>query len=115
VTYIVDGSRTTCLCDHGAMGWAVAVVMDTRGVEHFALVAEGIIADDGRIASLSDPACGEVVHEQLGPLPDRWRALVRYAPLRCGRPTRGGTPCRVEVSRPGGTCGWHRGITAEVR
>jgi hypothetical protein len=46
-----------------------------------------------------------VPHEQLGRLP---RTVREHFQLRCGAPTRKGTPCRIEVDRGGDRCPLHR-------
>lgn len=110
--YIVDPDRTVCLCRDGLVGYSVAVAIDVDGAEHLVLIEDVSIGNE-RVRY--DAACTTVIHEQHGPLPPRWQARVRYAPLRCGRPTRAGRPCRVEVTRPGGACGWHRNRHLEAR
>ncbi|MGK2881308.1 MAG: hypothetical protein ACSLE6_11100, partial [Mycobacterium sp.] len=48
-----------------------------------------------------DVTSAGVAHEQLGPLPPRWRDRVRLCPIRCGRRTLTGAPCRRVVAGPG--------------
>lgn len=108
--YLVDRARCVCLCGDGLAGYTAAIAIESDGTEHAVLAAEIAIGDD-RVRY--DATCAAVAHEQLGPLPPRWFARVRLAPLRCGRPTKTGTPCRVEIAVPGRTCGWHRNTTPE--
>ena len=54
-----------------------------------------------------------VPHEQAGRLPTHVQARIdrlptRPAPLRCGRPTRTGHPCRIPVNRAGDSCHHHQ-------
>jgi hypothetical protein len=112
VTYLIDMSRTACLCGDGAVGLSVAVAVDPDGTEHFVVIDDALLgSSEARYAA----QCPTVVHEQLGPLPKRWRALVAYAPLRCGQPTKAGTSCRVVVTEAGRTCGKHRTPTTQPK
>jgi hypothetical protein len=81
------------------------VCIDATGREHFAIVEWRSIGDE---TVRYDSTCSSVAHEQLGPLPSRWRDRVQLAPLRCGRPTQAGRPCRIPVAAPGQRCSWHR-------
>lgn len=110
--YLVDPDRNVCLCCDGLVGYSAAVALDAEGTEHLVLIEDAAV-DDEHVRY--DAACTTVIHEQIGPLPTRWQARVRYAPIRCGRPTKAGYPCRVEVARPGSTCGWHRGTRSQAR
>jgi hypothetical protein len=50
-----------------------------------------------------EPAPPFPTHELEGPLPAVYRLRLRR-PLRCGAPTKAGTPCRI----PANSCHWHR-------
>ena len=67
---------------------------------------EELIGDGQHAYNRATP---EAVHEQTGPLPDRYRLGLQCVPIRCGRQTKGtGRACRTPVTRPGDACAWHR-------
>lgn len=64
---------------------------------------------DRRARDVTDQGCGCACcapHDQLGPLP---AAFARRLAARCGRPTKSGRPCRVEVYQLGDACPFHGG------
>jgi hypothetical protein len=107
---LIDDSRTRCLCDVGRDDYIAATAIAADGTEHLVLAELDSLGDE---TVRYDPGCGDVAHEQLGALPPRWAARTTLAPLRCGRRTQAGHPCRILVTRPGDTCTWHRTPTTE--
>ncbi|BCO36848.1 hypothetical protein BMW24_018280 [Mycobacterium heckeshornense] len=104
-TLLIDSRRSTHLCDVGAPGFLAVAAVGSDGDTTL------LVADADRLGDPTagfDSACRAVEHEQLGALPPYWRSRVRLAPTRCGRATAAGGRCRVVVTRPGQTCGWHR-------
>jgi hypothetical protein len=103
---IVDCDRSACLCAEGAPGYVAATAVGADGSEHLLLALVDALGDE---TVRYDPTCADVApHEQLGALPGRYQLGLRCVPLRCGRRTAAGRPCRAPVTQPGGTCGWHR-------
>jgi hypothetical protein len=90
--------------DVGLDGYVVAEGIDPSGDRVLLLACERMLGDERYPFA---PAT-EVEHEQLGQLDWRLRGRVQLAPLRCGRRTQRGTPCRNFVTYPGQPCGWHR-------
>lgn len=107
--YAIDSARSACLCDVGCTTYLAATTVDTDGQVNLVLAERNSIGDE---TVRYDANCPAVAHEQPGPLPPRWRDRVALVPLRCGRPTKSGAPCRAYVTRPGAACGRHR---AEAR
>lgn len=107
---LVDPDRIARLRDVGQPDYIAAATIQADGTEHLVLAKLAALNDH---AELYDAACTAVSHEQLGPMPAAWRHRVAQAPLRCGRPTKTGRPCRSYVTKPGGACARHR--TSEVR
>ncbi|MBS4730062.1 hypothetical protein MSM1_17535 [Mycobacterium sp. SM1] len=101
----IDPNTVACLCDCGTRDYIAAAAIDADGSRHLLLARVDAIGDG---KTHYDPACSHVPHEQLGPLPPAWRARVQLAPLRCGRPTLAGTPCRCIVTTPGAPCHLHK-------
>lgn len=101
---LIDWARSARLGDVGAAGYAAAVCVTTSGEDVLWLVSKvDWFSDHPRHGDASQP------HEQLGPLPRRWRERVAWAaPFRCGRPTKSGRPCRLPVDQAGGACSFHR-------
>lgn len=100
---IVDDNRSVCLCDAGQPGYVAAVCVTDDGQEALWLVNSAELeAERQRCGSADQP------HEQLGALPAIWRHRVALAPLRCGRATKVGRPCRTPVAIPGASCARHR-------
>jgi hypothetical protein len=103
---LLDDERTACLCDVGRPEYVAATAIAADGTEHLVLAHSHSIGDD---TVVYDSSCRDVAHEQLGPLPDRYRLGLQCIPIRCGRPTKTtGMPCRIEVAHPGQPCGLHR-------
>ena len=106
---LMDPDHTRCLCDVGAPDYLAATAVAADGSSHLLLARA---EDIGVESATYDPTCSTVAHEQLGPLPlevvRRITATRRQARLFCGRPTKSGRPCRIEVTRPGLACGLHR-------
>ena len=100
---IIDPGRTICLCDGGRPDYLAATVIAPDGTAQLVLAWRDGIDDPTVRYDLEPPA-----HEQTGPLPAVWRARTQLAPLRCGRPTLAGNPCRHPVATPGQRCGAHR-------
>jgi hypothetical protein len=100
---LVDWERSACLCDVGLAGFVVAwsVTADGEDVAWLVNEAELLNGEKAQHGNANRP------HEQLGPLPPRWRAAVQCAPYRCGRPRADGRPCRQSVKAPGRSCAWH--------
>jgi hypothetical protein len=101
-----------------ADGDALAMVMDPAGTSWPWIVRPWSAADQRRMQhGCSCAYCAP--HEQLTPLPQRYRAQqtraqehyrVREQP-RCGAPTTTTTvACRVHVAQPGQRCRWHRAL-----
>ena len=105
----IDYARSRCLCDVGMPGYVAVTAVDTDGGTDLVLVDESALGCEGHNAY--DPTCAAAPHERLGPLPLGWRARLQLAPLRCGRPTQLGRPCRAIVTQSGQPCARHR--TAE--
>jgi hypothetical protein len=105
----IDYARSRCLCDVGMPGYVAVTAVDTDGDTDLVLVDESALGCEGHNAY--DPTCAAAPHEQSGPLPQRFRSRLLATPLRCGRRTKGGAPCRTPVAEPGRACAWHR--TAE--
>lgn len=105
--HLVDHSRTRCLCDVGAPGyWAVTAVA-ADGTEHLVIAELDSLGDDD---VRYDPACPAATHEKLGELPLEYVRRVTAVSRRthlCGRPTKHGRPCRLEVAHPGAACTFH--------
>lgn len=101
----LDHERSASLHDVGAPELAAVVGVHLDG-SVLLLIAE--TARIGDPTAIFDAGCADAPHEQLGPLPARWRDRVALAPFYCGRQTLRGTRCRIPVTQPGGTCGWHR-------
>lgn len=101
---LVDWSRSACLCDVGSVGHSVAVAVASDGSDTLWIIDEAELhAEHPRHGDARHP------HEQLGPLPQRWRERVAWAaPFRCGRPTKSGRPCRLPVDQAGVACSFHR-------
>lgn len=89
--------------------YAATVIVDQDGTEHLVLLSRATFERDDRENRTGwvDWPCAGIAHEQVGPLPQRWAQRTVLAPLRCGRPTACGRPCRVYVSAPGRACRWH--------
>lgn len=104
---LIDPDRSAHLCDAGSPGFTAAVCVRPDGRDALWLVDRAeLSAEHPRHGN------GDQPHEQLGPLPDRYRLGVRCTPIRCGRPTATGRPCRTPVHRPGDGCHWHRRVSA---
>lgn len=101
---LIDLYRTACLCDVGQPEYLAATAVGVDGSEHLLLARRNAIGDP---TVRYDRHCADVAHEQTGPLPATWRHRTALAPLRCGRSTKTGRPCRSLVAHPGGACGWH--------
>lgn len=100
---IIDGRTWVCLCDVGAPGFSLAETVDSYGRRKLWFVDDNRLgADDTDHGALTTPQ-----HEGLGPLSQPWAKRVAAAPLRCGRPTAKGRPCRMNVERPGAACALH--------
>lgn len=102
--HLLDEERSACLCDVGQADYIAATAVDANGSEHLVFVERSAMGD---LAVRYDSTCRDVAHEQLGPLPAIWRHRAALAPLRCGRPTKAGRPCRALVADPG-PCSRHR-------
>lgn len=100
---LVDWERSVGLADAGLAGYVVAWCVTADGEDVAWLVNEADLLDggDAQHGNANQP------HEQVGPLPFRWRAAVQCAPYRCGRPRADGRPCRQAVRTPGRSCAWH--------
>lgn len=111
---LIDPERTVFLCGAGQPGYLAATVVAPDGTEHLVLAQYDAIGDHG---ARYDSSCVDIVHEQLGALPDVWRCRTELAPLRCGHRTQAGRPCRREVTQPDAACHWHRrqAIQPELR
>lgn len=109
VAYI-DDHQSCCLCDIGLPGWRATVCVADDGRHDLVLVNTEFLGDP---RATYDPITTQAPHEQPGPLPSRWRDRVQLAPLRCGRPTKSGRPCRAPIPQPGDTCGHHRNTNKE--
>jgi hypothetical protein len=107
-TSLLDDDHTRCLCDVGGDGYIAATAVAADGSTHLLLARVDAI---GNSDVTYDPGCTDVAYEQLGALPPRWAARVALAPLRCGRRTKSGTPCRITVTEPNAACSWHRTST----
>lgn len=105
--YLIDNARSAHLCAAGLPGYVAATAIEADGAEHLVLVQAGSVGDK---AVRYNPACPEVEHEQLGPLPlDVVRRItISRRTLRCGRRTKQGAPCQTPVARAGDACGRHR-------
>jgi hypothetical protein len=108
---IIDFTRTACLCDVGLPGGEAAVLVGDDGRADFVIVDVSLLGDEGHTY---DPTTPQAPHEQPGALPPRWQARVALAPLRCGRKTKTGRPCRTPVTTPGDACPWHRCTTTST-
>lgn len=107
---LVDWERSACLCDVGAPGHSLAVAVTDDGRDTLWMV------DDAELRA-EHPRCGDgrQPHEQVGPLPERWRERVAWsAAFRCGRPTKSGRPCKLRVARPGDRCLFHRAASPDA-
>lgn len=107
---LFDWERSACLCDVGAPGHSVAVAVTDDGRDTLWIV------DDAELHA-EHPRCGNGAqpHEQIGPLPERWRERVAWsAAFRCGRPTKSGRPCRLPVDQAGGSCSFHRAASPDA-
>jgi hypothetical protein len=112
---IIDDSRTRCLCDVGLDDYIAATAVAADGSAHLVLARCDALGDEN---ALYDPTCSAVRHEQTGPLPPGVQYRVSQVVglrgsedrdgLRCGRPTKSGTRCRIPVHQPGDACVWHR-------
>ena len=98
----VDFMRSACLADVDLPGYAIAWCVNSAGEDQAWLISEAELNIPG-----TTHGDGDQPHEQLGPLPDRWRYRVALAPYRCGRPRADGRPCRQFVGEAGRTCAWH--------
>lgn len=109
-TLLIDPVRSMCLCDVGAPEYRAVVAVDAQGVEHLVLAKVDRINDD---AARVDTGCAAAEHDQAGPLPldVLRRVTIAVRAPRCGRRTQAGTPCRIQVGRPGQACGLHRTST----
>lgn len=116
----IDSARSACLCDVGAPGYVAAVAIAADGSQHLILGEVGCFGDE-RVRYDAD--CTGVEHEQLGQLPLEFVRRItvsqrkfRCSPntLRCGRPTKSGTPCRIAVMFEGEACAWHRTTKREA-
>lgn len=107
---LFDWERSACLCNVGAPGHSVAVAVTDDGRDTLWIV------DDAELHA-EHPRCGngEQPHEQIGPLPERWRERVAWsAAFRCGQPTKSGRPCRLPVDQAGGSCSFHRAASPDA-
>jgi hypothetical protein len=102
---LIDPDRIAWLHDVGRPDYVAAVAVAADGTEHLVLAELDAIGDH---AARYDPDCPDVRHEQLGTMPAIWRHRVALAPLRCGRPTKIGRPCRSLVTDSGHACPRHR-------
>jgi hypothetical protein len=91
---LVDPDRGTWLQDVGQPDYIATTTLAADGTEHLVLAKLAALNDH---TELYDASCTDVSHEQLGPMPAAWRHRVALAPLRCGRPTKTGRPCRAPV------------------
>ena len=100
---LVDYERTACLCDVGQPDYWAAVCVTASGGDVLWLVCKDELGAE-------HPRCGtaDQPHDQIGPLPDRYRLGLQAVPIRCGRPTKSGAPCRTPVHQSGVACAWHR-------
>jgi len=98
---LIDYERSACLCDVGAPDYVAAVCVASGGEDVLWLVSKTEFEAE-------DPRCGNANqrHEQLGRLPATVRDRI-WPPIRCGRPTSSGLPCRIRVGEPGRPCGTH--------
>lgn len=99
---LVDHGRNVYLGDVGLPDYFAATCVTSSGGEELWLVNAAVLGVEN-----ADHGCGDQPHEQLGPLPDRWRTRTLLAPYRCGRPRADGRPCRQYVGAAGSACGWH--------
>ncbi|QQW36879.1 hypothetical protein [Mycobacterium marinum] len=106
----VDHERTACLCGDGLPGFWAAVCVTATGDDVLWLVSlDELDAEHPRCGN------GDQPHEQVGPLPERWRERVAWsAAFRCGRPTKSGRPCRLPVDQAGGSCSFHRAASPDA-
>ena len=107
---LVDWARSACLCDVGAPGHSLAVAVTDDGRDVLWLI------DDAELHA-EHPRHGDSrqSHEQVGPLPARWRERVAWsAAFRCGRPTKSGRPCRLPVGQAGRSCSFHRAANPDA-
>jgi hypothetical protein len=106
MSYHIDPHRSACLCDAGSADYLLATVVAEDGSTKFVLALQEAIGDEDALVATTTP---DATHEQLGPLPDRWRWRIQTAAYRCGRRTKTtGRPCRITVDKPGQPCGLHR-------
>jgi hypothetical protein len=82
-------------------GCTLDSAMDSNGRVSFRIVVPG---------GNEDPGCSDcATHERLGRLPAEFRERIFPLP-RCGAPTAGGGPCRVQVPEFGGRCRHHTDV-----
>ncbi|SIE28579.1 Uncharacterised protein [Mycobacteroides abscessus subsp. abscessus] len=97
----VLGNRSVNLDDVGLDGHLLAVLLDPAADELFALVCDHLVGVQ-TIPTVDAP------HEQIGLLPEHYRRMIAYTPIRCCRRTASGRPCRTPVAAAGYACAWHR-------
>lgn len=107
---LIDWQRSACLCDVGAPGHSLAVAVTDDGRDTLWMIDDAELhAEHPRHGGNSQP------HEQVGPLPERWRERVAWsAAFRCGLPTKSGRPCKLPVARPGDRCLFHRAASPDA-
>jgi hypothetical protein len=105
---VVDGRRSTCLCDQGGGPYSAAVLIGIDGHTDYVLVNSGLLGDGH---STYNPTTPTAPHEQDGSLDASWCDRITLAPLRCSRTTVSGRRCRTIVHRAGQSCWRHQDTT----
>ncbi|MDV7101655.1 hypothetical protein R4227_16410 [Gordonia amicalis] len=101
---LLDPSTRIPLGPYGATGLEMAETIDGFGDRDFWIVRTA------HIGQPVDHGNDQPAHESLGPLNPEWFNRTQSAPLRCGRPTTAGKPCRARVAEPGAACPSHREV-----
>lgn len=100
---LIDSARSVRLWDVGGTDLMAAMTVGPNGEDTLWIVDEKQLGRAGTDHGDEKPA-----HELVGQLPQAVRDRI-WKPLRCGRRTRLGRPCRARVLSPGEPCAHHGG------
>jgi hypothetical protein len=103
----VLGGSSASLDDVGAPGFSAAIGIDPNGDRVVFLAADDALGV--RMLTTAE----SVEHERTGRLPFVIAKRVASVPVRCGRITTSGSPCRTRVKPPGRACHRHRNGDAD--
>lgn len=92
----LDPATAINLDRYGLPGHIATASIDSDGSTALWIANLGALAHDPSSATYPIPP-----HEHDGPLPTALQVHLHQVPIRCGRPTNGGTPCQRRVAQPG--------------